>query len=108
MPLSAHQSPIYLTRCIFAGTKVWGIVNTKILVFRIFILDNSEFVNYNMDEVIIVSNQNSVGIRIRIARTAAKLKQDGYPVISGPRTTGDGYYESCILGFEGNVIEITV
>jgi transcriptional regulator with XRE-family HTH domain len=29
-----------------------------------------------MGEVIIVSNQNSVGIRIRIARTAAKLKQD--------------------------------
>ena len=25
-----------------------------------------------------------------------------------PRTTGDGYYESCILGPEGNQIEITV
>lgn len=37
-----------------------------------------------------------------------RLKSDGYPVISGPRTTGDGYYESCILGFEGNLIEITV
>ena len=28
--------------------------------------------------------------------------------LSGPRVTGDGYYESCILGFEGNLIEITV
>ena len=28
MTLGAHQSPIYLTRCILAGTKVWGIVNT--------------------------------------------------------------------------------
>ncbi len=37
-----------------------------------------------------------------------KLKEDGYEVISGPRTTGDGYYESCILGFEDNQIEITV
>lgn len=27
--------------------------------------------------------------------------------ISGPRTTGDGYYESCILDPEGNQIEIT-
>lgn len=26
----------------------------------------------------------------------------------GPRTTGDGYYESCIVGIEGNQIEITV
>ena len=30
-----------------------------------------------------------------------------YEVISGPRTTGDGYYESCILDPEGNQIEIT-
>ena len=37
-----------------------------------------------------------------------KLKNDGYPVISGPRTTGDGYYESCIIGIEENQIEITV
>ena len=29
-------------------------------------------------------------------------------VLSGPRTTGDGYYESCIVGIEGNLIEITV
>ncbi|MFV0636793.1 VOC family protein [Mitsuokella sp. WILCCON 0060] len=33
---------------------------------------------------------------------------DGYEVISGPRTTGDGYYESCVLGIEGNQIELTV
>ena len=37
-----------------------------------------------------------------------KLNAAGYPTISGPRTTGDGYYESCVLGFEGNLIEITV
>ena len=29
-------------------------------------------------------------------------------VVSGPRTTGDGYYESCVVGLEGNQIEITV
>jgi len=32
----------------------------------------------------------------------------GYQVTSGPRTTGDGYYESCILGPEGIQIEITI
>ena len=36
-----------------------------------------------------------------------KLRSHGYEVISGPRTTGDGYYESCIIGIEGNQIEIT-
>lgn len=29
-------------------------------------------------------------------------------VLSGSRTTGDGYYESCVLAVEGNQIEITV
>ena len=28
-------------------------------------------------------------------------------VASGLRTTGDGYYESCIKGPKGNLIEIT-
>ena len=42
------------------------------------------------------------------APVSVKLKADGYEVISGPRTTGDGYYESCIVAIEGNQIEITV
>ena len=36
-----------------------------------------------------------------------RLKEDRYEVISGPRMTGDGYYESCIAGIEGKLIEIT-
>ena len=35
-------------------------------------------------------------------------KEDGYEVVSGPRTRGDGYYESCVVALEGNQIEITV
>ena len=50
----------------------------------------------------------SAGSKDAVDALTAKLNADGYPVLSGPRTTGDGYYESCILGFEGNVIEITV
>lgn len=50
----------------------------------------------------------SAGSKEAVDTLTARLKADGYPVISGPRTTGDGYYESCILGFEGNLIEITV
>ena len=50
----------------------------------------------------------STGSKEAVDELTAQMKTDGYPVISGPRTTGDGYYESCILGFEGNVIEITV
>ena len=50
----------------------------------------------------------SAGSKEAVDALTAKLSADGYPVLSGPRTTGDGYYESCVLGFEGNVIEITV
>lgn len=50
----------------------------------------------------------SVGSKEKVDELTAKLKIDGYEVISGPRTTGDGYYESCILGPENNQIEITI
>lgn len=50
----------------------------------------------------------SAGSKEAVDALTARLASDGYPVLSGPRTTGDGYYESCILGFEGNLIEITV
>ena len=32
----------------------------------------------------------------------------GYEVKSGPRITGDDYYESCIVAIEQNQIEITI
>lgn len=50
----------------------------------------------------------SLGSKETVDRLTAQLREDGYEVVSGPRTTGDGYYESCILGIEGNQIEITV
>ena len=50
----------------------------------------------------------SVGSREAVDKLTALLNNGGYPALSGPRVTGDGYYESCVLGFEGNIIEITV
>lgn len=49
----------------------------------------------------------SLGSKEAVDRLTKRLQADGYVVISGPRTTGDGYYESCIIGIEGNQIEIT-
>ena len=49
----------------------------------------------------------SVGSKERVDELTEKVRKNGYEVISGPRTTGDGYYESCIVAFEGNQIEIT-
>ncbi len=50
----------------------------------------------------------SVGSTEEVDRLTRVFQEDGYEVISGPRTTGDGYYESCIVGIEGNQIEFTV
>ena len=49
-----------------------------------------------------------VGSREKVDKLTNRIKADGYEVISGPRLTGDGYYESCIIAIEGNQIEITV
>lgn len=50
----------------------------------------------------------SVGSKEKVDFITKLLQTDGYEIISGPRTTGDGYYESCIVDLEGNQIEITV
>lgn len=50
----------------------------------------------------------SVGSKEKVDELTSQLKADGYEVLSGPRTTGDGYYESCIVDLENNQIEITV
>lgn len=49
----------------------------------------------------------SVGSKEAVDRYTGRLKADGFKIISEPRTTGDGYYESVILDPEGNHIELT-
>ena len=50
----------------------------------------------------------SAGSRERVDELTQRLKTDGYDIVSDPRTTGDGYYESSVIAIEGNQIEITV
>ena len=50
----------------------------------------------------------SVGSKEKVDALTLQLKNDGYEVISEPRVTGDGYYESCVVAFKDNQIEITV
>ena len=49
----------------------------------------------------------SVGSREKVDDLTERLRSAGYQVVSGPRVTGDGYYESCVVVIEGNSIEIT-
>jgi lactoylglutathione lyase len=50
----------------------------------------------------------SVGSRERVDELTGRLREAGVKVVDGPRTTGDGYYESVILDPDGNRVEITV
>lgn len=49
----------------------------------------------------------SLGSKKAVDELTEKMRKDGYSVVNGPRITGDGYYESCIIGIEENQIEIT-
>ncbi len=50
----------------------------------------------------------SVGSEQDVDWITESLQNDGYPVLDGPRRTGDGYYESVISDPEGNRVELTV
>lgn len=47
-----------------------------------------------------------VGGRDKVLELTEQLRRDGYTIVSEPRTTGDGYFESCILDPDGNRVEI--
>jgi lactoylglutathione lyase len=77
---------------------------------RLEIMNKPEMVDSNkeLNRTGYVHIAFSVGSVERVDELTATLKADGFDVVSGPRTTGDGYYESCIVAVEGNQIEITV
>jgi lactoylglutathione lyase len=49
----------------------------------------------------------SVGSADEVDKLTERIQNDGLKVTSGPRRTGDGYYESTVYDPEGNIIEIT-
>ncbi len=48
----------------------------------------------------------SVGSKEVVNSLTERLRKDGYAILSEPRTTGDGYYESAVSDPEGNYVEI--
>lgn len=50
----------------------------------------------------------SLGSAAAVDALTARLRAAGHAVLDGPRTTGDGYYESAVLDPDGNRIELTI
>ena len=48
-----------------------------------------------------------VGSPRQVDDLTARLSDDGYEILSPPRTTGDGYYESCVAAPDGLRVELT-
>ena len=48
----------------------------------------------------------ALGSRARVDALAQELAQAGSPILSGPRLTGDGYYEVSFADPEGNLLEL--
>jgi lactoylglutathione lyase len=49
----------------------------------------------------------SVGGKDKVNALTERLRKDKYTIVSEPRTTGDGYYESVVSDPEGNYVEIS-
>ena len=47
-----------------------------------------------------------LGSKAEVDRITEQLRKDGFRIISEPRTTGDGYYESVFLDPDGNRVEL--
>ncbi|WP_420631897.1 VOC family protein [Candidatus Leptofilum sp.] len=50
----------------------------------------------------------SLGSEPAVDTLTKQLHEAGYQIVSQPRTTGDGYYESVALDPDGNRLELTV
>ena len=50
----------------------------------------------------------SLGTKEKVDEYTETFRNDGYKIVSEPRITGDGYYESVISDPENNLIELTI
>ena len=50
----------------------------------------------------------ALGNEAAVDEKTEALQRAGYSKLDGPRTTGDGYYESTFADPDGNVLELTV
>jgi len=48
----------------------------------------------------------AVGGRDAVDAIVRRLRAAGVPVLSGPRETGDGYYEALVRDPDGNLVEV--
>jgi lactoylglutathione lyase len=76
---------------------------------RLELMSKPEITNKVSDEEIMGWSHVafSVGDKEKVIQITEEIVSAGYKLLSGPRTTGDGYFESCVTDPDGNRVEIT-
>lgn len=49
----------------------------------------------------------ALGTRQAVDHLVARMREAGVTLVSGPRVTGDGYYEAVVMDADGNAVEVT-
>lgn len=78
---------------------------------RLEIMQITELAHRNNNDKIYVGLVHfavSVGSREDVDKLTENIRNGGYTILSEPRTTGDGYYESVVLDPDNNKVEITI
>ncbi|MBK2092490.1 VOC family protein [Francisella philomiragia] len=78
---------------------------------RLEIMHSKNMNNLNLDNTErfgLIHLAISVGSKEKVDQLTEQLRNDGFKIIGESRITGDGYYESCVLDPEQNLIEITI
>jgi len=77
---------------------------------RLEIMSHTELINREvLDKVNGISHfAFSVGSKNDVVDLTERIVSDGYALLSPPRETGDGYFESCVADPDGNRIEISL
>lgn len=48
----------------------------------------------------------ALGTRASVDHLVERMRAAGVPIVSGPRVTGDGYYEAVVQDPDGNLVEV--
>ncbi len=75
---------------------------------RLELMHNPEIKYHSGENMIGLAHFSiSVGGKEKVDTLTNELRKNSFEIVSEPRTTGDGYYESVVLDPEGNYVEIT-
>jgi lactoylglutathione lyase len=88
------------------GLKTYFLEFNGTFRMEIMTKENLSNVKKELNNVGYIHIAFSVGSKNKVDELTKLLENDGYKIISKPRITGDGYYESCIFDPEDNQIEI--